>query len=70
MRRLRSSVLTLVVMSHSPSWTIVAVPAPGQHLGEVARLADIEHDDRNIVVAAKRDRRRVHDLEIVAQDAC
>ena len=40
---------------HSPFWTIVAVPRPLDHLGEVAGLADVEDDDRNIVVAAQGD---------------
>ena len=44
------------------------MPAPGQHFGEIAGLADVEHDDRNIVVAAERDGGGVHDLQIVAQN--
>src|SRR5438270_13580261 len=38
------------------------------HLGEVARLADVEHDDRNIVVATQRDGSGIHHLEVIAQD--
>ena len=40
---------------------------PIEHLGEVAGLADVEHDDRNIVIAAEGDRGGIHDLEVVAQ---
>ena len=29
--------------------------AAGQHLGQIALLADVEHDDRDVVVAAQRD---------------
>ena len=41
-----------------------------QHRGEIAVLADVEHDDRNIVVAAQRDRAGVHHLEVVATGPC
>src|SRR6476661_5219272 len=38
------------------------------NLSKIARLADVEHNDRNIVVAAKSYGGGVHDLEVVAQD--
>ncbi len=38
-------------------------------MGKVALLADVEHDDRDIIVAAQRHGAGVHDLQIVGQDA-
>src|SRR5438309_1682662 len=39
----------------------------GKNLGEVSWLADVEHDDRDVVVATQCDRGGVHHLEVVAQ---
>src|SRR4051812_34908560 len=38
------------------------------HLPDVAPLPQIEHDDREAVVAAQRDRRGVHHLEVALED--
>src|SRR3546814_10004585 len=38
-----------------------------EHLAEVAALADVEDDDRDIVVAAKGDGTCIHDAKVVAQ---
>src|SRR5260221_1181706 len=37
-------------------------------LHQVAANADVEHDETQAVVAAQRDRGRIHDLEIPVQD--
>ena len=42
-------------------------PVTSEHLGQIARLADVEDDDRNIVVAAQSDGGGVHHLEVVAE---
>jgi hypothetical protein len=57
----------LVVISF-PILNVRRDSASGQDLSEIARLANVEHDDRNIVVAAQRHSGGVHDLEVVAQD--
>ena len=38
-----------------------------KHIGEIARLADVEDDDRDVVVAAQSDGGGVHDLEVVGE---
>src|SRR3546814_6625148 len=41
----------------------------GQNARKIARFADVEHDDRDLIVAAQRHRARVHHLQIVGEHA-
>src|SRR4029077_31230 len=41
---------------------------PAHRRSECAGLVDVEHDDRDTILAGKRNRRGVHDLEVARQD--
>src|SRR6266851_6852849 len=41
---------------------------PAHRGGECTGLVDVEHDDRDAILAGKRNRRGVHDLEVARQD--
>ncbi len=43
---------------------MVERPRPEQHVDEGPRLVDREHDYRNTIIAGKRYRSRIHDLEV------